>query len=76
MMPWFVALAGSLVTVAILMGNIIFRMGHQHARIEELERWRGDIRKDMHEISDGMEAMKIEFQRLSTVIEERARRRD
>ena len=45
-------LIGILLTFAIFMANVIYRTGHLSARVEELERWRIDIRKDMHEISD------------------------
>jgi len=72
------ALAGSLVTLTLFVGTLVFRMGQQSARVEarvqELERWRGSIRTDMHEISDALELVRIELQRLSTMIEERTSR--
>jgi hypothetical protein len=73
---YLLGLTGSLVTIAIFTGTIIFRMGHQAARIEELERWRLSIRQDMHEISDALESVRIELRRLGTVIEERTERRE
>lgn len=44
--------------------------------MDEFERWRGTIRQDMREISDILTNMKSEFERLSTLIEERTDRRD
>ena len=73
-MTWLIGLTGSIITVAIFTGTIIFRMGHQAARIEELERWRTSIRQDMHEISDALDAVRVELQRLGTTIEERTNR--
>ena len=76
-MPSFViGLVGSLLTLTLVIGTIIFRMGHQSARIEELERWRMSIRQDMHEISDSLEAVRIELRRLGTILEERTERRE
>jgi hypothetical protein len=72
------ALAGALVSLMMFVGTLVFRMGQQSARTEarvtELERWRGSIRTDMHEISDSLELVRIELQRLATMIEERTSR--
>jgi hypothetical protein len=69
------ALFGAMVTLALFMVGVIFRMGHQAARIEALENWRGSIRQDMHEISDKLSVVGEELQRLGTLIEERTNRR-
>jgi uncharacterized protein (UPF0335 family) len=45
------------------------------ARVEELERWRNNMRQDMHEISDKLEGMGEELKHLVTLIEERTDRR-
>lgn len=66
---------GVLLTLAIFISNVIFRTGHLAARVEEIERWRADIRKDMHEISDKMELINNNLMNLSTLIEERTERR-
>ncbi len=66
---------GVLLTFSIFLANVIYRTGHLSARVEELERWRGTIRADMHEISDCITAMTAEVKRLATVIEERTERR-
>lgn len=73
--PVLYTLIGILLTFAIFMANVIYRTGHLSARVEELERWRIDIRKDMHEISDKLETMTTALQHLTTVIEERTERR-
>ena len=44
-------------------------------RLDELERWRLVVRKDMHEVSDVLAGMTVELKRLATVIEERTERR-
>ena len=68
-------LIGTLLTFAIFMANVIYRTGHLSARVEELERWRIDIRKDMHEISDKLEDVTTALRHLTTLIEERTDRR-
>ncbi len=64
-----------MITLALFMTGVIFRMGHQAARIEALENWRGSIRQDMHEISDKLSDVGEELQRLGTIIQERTERR-
>ncbi len=59
----------------IAYGSLAYRLGHQSARVEALERWRVDIRNDMHEISDKLTEMTEAMQRLSTLISERTERR-
>lgn len=68
------AIIGAVVTIGIAMVGVIFRMGHQSARIEQLEKWRDTIRIDMHEISDKLTEVGEELKRLSTLIEERTHR--
>ncbi len=63
-----------MITLGIFMAGVIFRMGHQTSRIEQLEQWRGSIRQDMHEISDRLRDVGEDLQRLSTLIEERTQR--
>ena len=66
---------GVLLSFCIFLANVIYRTGHLSARVEEIERWRIDVRKDMHEISDNMGELKNAVERLTTVIEERTERR-
>ena len=66
---------GVLLTFTIFLSNVIYRTGHLSARVEELERWRVDVRKDLHEVSDNMSELKNAVERLTTVIEERTERR-
>lgn len=66
---------GVLLTFSIFLANVIYKTGHLSARVEELERWRTDVRKDMHEISDRLEEVGTELRRLTTLIEERTERR-
>jgi hypothetical protein len=68
------ALIGAIITLGIALTGVVFRMGHQTARIEALEIWRGSIREDMHEISDRIASMSESLERLSTLIEERTQR--
>lgn len=63
-----------MVTLALFLGGVIFRMGHQSARIEALESWRGSIRQDMHEISEKLEAVGVDLRHLTTLIQERTTR--
>ncbi len=64
-----------LLTFSIFLANVIYRVGHISARVEELEKWRSNMRSDMHEISDKMETISSELQRLYTLVDERTERR-
>lgn len=75
MNPATYTLIGIALTACIFLANVIFRTGHLAARVEELERWRTDIRRDMHEISDKLEGMGNILKELKIVIEERTERR-
>jgi hypothetical protein len=66
---------GILLTFAIFLANVIYRTGHLAARVEELERWRTNMRQDMHEISDKIEEMTTVLSKLATMLEERTDRR-
>ena len=66
---------GILLTATIFLANVIFRMGHLSARVEELERWRTNMRQDMHEISDKLGEMSEKLRYLATLMEERTDRR-
>lgn len=66
---------GVLLTFSIFLANVIYKTGHLSARVEEIERWRTDVRKDMHEISDQIKDMSVSVQNLVTIIEERTERR-
>jgi uncharacterized protein (DUF3084 family) len=55
--------------------NLSFRAGRLDARVEQLETWRNSVRGDMHEVSEDLQKLTIEVQRLATVIEERTHRR-
>ncbi len=75
MSPATFAIIGILLTIATLIANVTYRSGHLSARVEELEKWRGGIRDDMHEISDKLAEMSGTLTHLATVIEERTDRR-
>ena len=66
---------GILLTFSIFLANVIYRAGVLSARVDELERWRPDVRKDLHEVSDKLETVSNELHRLATLIEERTERR-
>jgi trehalose-6-phosphatase len=72
---WLLTLTGVVVTLVVFVSGVIFRTGHQAARLEELEKWRGSVRQDMHEVSDTLEGVRVELKRLATIIEERTRQR-
>jgi len=55
--------------------NLAYKQGHMGARVEELERWRVTLRRDMHEISDKLEYLGIELKAIHTLIDERTERR-
>jgi len=63
------------VVIVVALVGVIFRLGHQSARIEELETWRRSMRVDMHEISDKLTLVGEELKQLATLIEERTYRR-
>ena len=65
-MSVWIGLAGLALSMLIAYGSLAYRLGHQSARVEALERWRVDIRNDMHEISDKLSEMTEAMQRLST----------
>lgn len=69
------ATLGVILTFAIFIVNITYKAGQLSARVDELERWRLDIRKDMHEISDSLETANITLKYLAALIEERTDRR-
>lgn len=70
-----IGLIGAVVTLGIFVLTISFKMGHHSARIESLEKWRDNIRIDMHEISDKLENISKQMTTLTTLIEERTDRR-
>lgn len=75
MTPLIYTAIGILLTLSIFLAQIIFKTGHISARVEEIERWRINIRTDMHEISEEIKTMSSKLKELSTLIEERTERR-
>lgn len=69
------AAIGVILTFAIFLANVIYKTGHLSARVEELERWRTDVRKDLHEVSDKLEELSVLVKHSITIIEERTERR-
>jgi len=59
--------------VAIWKGGFV--SGELASRVGELERWRGNVRSDMHEISEQLTSLIAEVKALVTLIEERTERR-
>lgn len=55
--------------------NLAYKQGHMGARVQELERWRTDMRKDMHEISERLEYVGVELRSIHTLIDERTEKR-
>ena len=73
--PFSWAALGVLLSFSVFLATVIFRMGQLSARVDALEKWRWTMRDDMREISDILTKMKAEFERLTTLIEERTERR-
>lgn len=70
-----VGILGLVISFSVFVSQVIFKLGHHSARLEELEKWRGSIREDMHEISEKLEVMNNNMKQLTTLIEERTERR-
>jgi len=69
------AILGVTITVLLSVIALFVRAGHIVARVEELERWRGTIRTDMHEISDVLGRLSNQMTQLETLLRERTERR-
>jgi hypothetical protein len=63
------------VTVLLAVMGLFFRAGGLTSRVEELERWRGNVRTDMHEISNMLQDLGKKITNLDTLIRERTDRR-
>lgn len=48
------ALLGIAVTIVIFLSGVVYGMGGLNQRVKALEDWRGNMRVDMHEVSDIM----------------------
>jgi hypothetical protein len=66
---------GILLTIATLVGNVVYRSGHLSARVESLEEWRINVRQDMHEISEKLEENNKLIHQVIVLVEERTERR-
>lgn len=64
------------VSIAIFAVGVIFWLGYHKAKIDSLEKWRDNIRTDMHEISDLIQGLSQKIAELTTLIEERTNRRE
>jgi hypothetical protein len=70
-----IGILGLVITFSVFISQVVFKLGHHSARLEELEKWRGSIREDMHEISEKLEILNQNMKTLTTLIEERTERR-
>jgi hypothetical protein len=70
-----VGIVGLLITLAIQLASVTFKSGRNEARIDELERWRSDMRRDMHEISEQLQRISRQVSGVETLIDERTERR-
>lgn len=66
---------GFCLTVLLFLFSVIFKTGHVAARVEELERWRVNVRQDFHEVSEQLGEVAVALKQLTTIIEERTERR-
>lgn len=71
----WIAGVGLLIAFSTFLATVIYRGGHVAARVEELEKWRENMRGDMHEISEQMTKVAVAVHGLTTLIEERTDRR-
>lgn len=71
----WVAMGGLALTMLLAYGSLAYRLGHGSARVEELEKWRGNMRADMHEISEQLGEITSTIQGLVTLVDERTERR-
>lgn len=74
MLQTIVAVAG-LISFAVALGKVIFDSGKAAARLDSLEKWRDNMRSDMHEISDKITSVENGIGQIKTIIEERTERR-
>jgi hypothetical protein len=70
-----IGLVGSVVTLGLFLLSVTFRMGEHSSRLQELEKWRDNIRVDMHEISDLLFGLDKKLTEVKTLVEERTNRR-
>jgi Na+-transporting methylmalonyl-CoA/oxaloacetate decarboxylase gamma subunit len=70
---------GVLITFSTFLAVAIWKGGESAGRLEsrvtELERWRGNVRDDLHEVSDQLTVLVSEVKALVTLVEERTERR-
>ena len=71
----WLTLIGLIISVVSGGAAITFRLGRSDARLESIESWRANIRTDMHEISEQMQALGRAITALTTTMEERTERR-
>lgn len=64
-----------LVTVLLATFALFFRAGRLDSRVESLEKWRDNVRNDMHEISDQISNLSKQVTNVETLIRERTDRR-
>ncbi len=70
------SILGSVITLALFLAGVIYKVGHHSARLESLETWRTNMRMDMHEISIKLESISNQISNLATIVEERTERRN
>jgi hypothetical protein len=74
-----IGLIGVLITFSTFLAVAIWKggfvSGELASRVSELERWRGNVRDDLHEVSDQLTALVGEVKALVTLVEERTERR-
>ena len=73
--PFSWAALGVLLSFSVFLATVIYNTGKLSARVDALEKWRWTMRDDMREISDILQAVGKELERLATIIEERTERR-
>lgn len=63
-----ISIIGTLSAIFISTLVLFYNAGKVSARVESLESWRGNIRNDMHEISEDLEAIKISLSNLEVIM--------
>ncbi len=67
----YIGVLGLIIPTVIFVLGVTFQLGRHAARLYSLEEWRTNVRKDLHEVSEGMTSMNLSLAAIRTLIEER-----
>lgn len=69
------AFIGAITPISIFVFGLVLKMGQMMQKIESLEEWRGNIRKDFWEVSEKIERLIVGQAELFRIVDERTDRR-